>query len=84
MALNDNSKDRIKFACKELEDAVAAFGAAEAILDGAVELGGAAGAKSQSADKKKDSAATSARQEKIVEIKRQLRDIREQLDSLSQ
>ncbi len=83
MATNDNSKDRIKFACKELEDALAMFGGSEinSISESADD------AKNDSRpgqESNQTNAQLSARQEKIIEIKRQLRDIREQLDSLSQ
>ena len=74
MPANDNSKDRIKFACKELE---AALGNFEAVVKTSVDVDTTSGTVSGGAQ-------LSAREEKIVEIKRQLRDIREQLDSLSQ
>jgi hypothetical protein len=70
----DNSKERIKFACKELEDALAMFGAVEA--SAAENIASQKGAKAERTSK-------DPRQEKIFEIKRQLQNIREQLDSLS-
>lgn len=72
MALSDNSKDRIKFACKELEEALSSF-EAEAVEIASTDSVPTASAGQNSAQ----------RNTKISEIKRQLRSIREQLDQLS-
>jgi hypothetical protein len=70
--MTDNSRERIKFACKELEDALALFGANEK------EPSPSAPAAVVTSPTHKN------QQAKIAEIKRQLCQIREQLDSLSQ
>lgn len=72
--MKDNSRERIKFACKELEDALAMFSAAEESASQNIASSLGANAPQNQTD---------PRQEKISEIKRQLQNIREQLDSLS-